>query len=143
MLAAFQSLRLREEVPRIIERTDNELITLNQKQLFDYSLDSEAEPIGLYRSLFYSIEKQQRNPRPGFGRPDLYDTGDFYNGFYVEVKSDSYLIYSRDSKANLLTEKYGDNIFGLNPTSKQQYVNETLYPSIAAYITAKTGLVLR
>lgn len=142
VLNNFKSLNIRTELPKIIQAGDDALITANQNQLYR-GKKSDGSDVGYYGSLTYAIDKEKRNSQPGFGKVDLYDTGDFYNGFFVEVKSDSYLIYSKDDKVGALVEKYTDDIFGLDSKNKDTFVNEVVYPGIKNYIEAKTGLVLR
>jgi hypothetical protein len=44
--------------------------------------------------------------------PDLYLNGDFYNGIDVEIADNEYSVYSKDEKADDLSDKYRD-ILGL------------------------------
>lgn len=56
----------------------------------------------------------------------LYDTGAFYRDMFVDVGSDVIEIDSMDSKSDELKEKYGERIFGLTKSSKEEYVDEAL-----------------
>lgn len=144
MLAKFKRLNLRNEVKRQVQQDySGELIALNQRQLFAQSVDSNNIPLRFYNSNFYAFEKEKRNPLPGFGRPDLYDTGAFYRAFVVRVNSNFYTIASTDKKTNLLTEKYGKDIFGLTEESKKEFVEGSLYTGIKRYVESITGLTLR
>lgn len=83
----------------------------------------------------YVDEKHSMNPRPGYGTPDLYLTGDFYEGMFMqEVKEDYAKIWSSDEKTNKLVTDgwkvpwnpstthpaYGLEIFELGEESLQQ-----------------------
>lgn len=63
-----------------------------------------------YRSIAYSKEKNNRNPKPPAGTPDLYDEGDFYRGIKFDTSFSTTEVdikfYSTDSKNDMLTEKY-------------------------------------
>lgn len=100
------------------------IITLNQFRLFDKSEDADGEPLEFYRSIAYSIIKNQINPSPGFGRPDLKDTGDFYRGFNLTVTEDEFEIDSTDEKSTMLKSKYGDKIFGLTNEELEAFSSE-------------------
>ena len=54
----------------------------------------------------------------------LYDTGDFYRAMFLDVGSDILEIESTDRKSEELQKKYGEKIFGLTTSSKQEYLQE-------------------
>lgn len=105
------------------EQSDN-IIFLNQYRLFNESEDTDGEPLEFYRSVAYSILKNQRNPSPGFGRPDLYDTGSFYRDFNLTVTDDEFEVDSNDEKSEMLKDKYGDKIFGLSESDMETFSGE-------------------
>lgn len=140
MYLRFKGLNLRKQVPIIIEQTKEEIIALNQRQLYNRSEDSEGQPLRFYASNAYAFAKEKRNSAPGFGRPDLYDTGSFYRQFVVKVSPTFYTVNSTDSKTKKLTAKYGRDIFGLSKESKAQYANEVLFTGIKRYVEQTTGL---
>lgn len=140
MLFGVQSIKLRDNLPVLIRNTSAEILTLNRFQLYNQSVDKNEEPLRLYGSLSYALEKNKMNPAPGFGRPDLYLTGSFQRAIYVEVNQTIIKVWSRDRKTDSLVAKYSDEIFGMTPKSKGKYAQETLYPAIKNYITAKSGL---
>lgn len=139
----FKRVNLRKQVPIILEQNKEELIALNQRQLYIKSQDSEEEPLQFYRSNGYADLKHRLNSSPGFGRPDLFLTGAFYKGFTVTVSPTFYIINSNDSKTQKLVAKYGPNIFGLSEESKAQFIEERLRKGIANHIYATTGLILQ
>lgn len=140
MLQKFQSLNLRSEVPRLIEQTSSTIEKLNKEQLYDSSIDRNGEPLRLYASLSYALEKNRRNPKPGFGRPDLFNEGSFFSQFFTVVGANTFETSSRDSKTSGLVAKYSTEIFGLTKENKSKYANETLFEGIKGYIIAKTGV---
>lgn len=139
----IERLNLKGELPNIIKATADTIIKYNHNQLYDFSIDSTSNPLAFYRSIAYSLEKNTRNPKPGFGRPDLKDTGAFYNGWFVELQGDILKIYSRDSKTPELVGKYGDDIFGLTKENKTKYSFGEFFEKVKEYITATTGFKFR
>lgn len=96
------------------------VIFLNQMQLFNDSEKADGESLREYASPSYALWKNSRNKGPGYGNPDLYDTGSFYRGFTLKVSGWEFEIDSTDSKSSDLKSKYGNTIFGLN----QQHLSE-------------------
>lgn len=139
MLQNVRSINLTEEVPKIIEQTSYEITVLNQEQMYS-GFDSNGNKIGAYRSKPYSEKKQIKNPKPGFGVPDLFVNGSFYKGMGVIVRKDTFEGNSVDVKTEKLIKDYGEDIFGLYDENKGKYANETLFGRVKDYITAKTGL---
>ena len=137
MLKRFQSIDLKAEISNIIDRTSQDLIQLNQSQLFDKGVNADNEELQPYTFLteFYKREKGQP-----FDRTTLKDTGAFYAGFNIKT-SDQFIIFdSTDSKTSDLEQKYGNRIFGLTPENKTAYSFGTFYDNVKRYISQKTGL---
>lgn len=139
MYNRVKRLDLRKQVPILIEQSADELIALNQRQLYNKSEDSEGIPLRFYANNGYAFYKEQLNSNPGFGRPDYRLTGAFYRGFYLSVTNSSYSIDSRDSKTAKL-EARSPKVFGLTNDSKSQYVQNTLFIGVKKYIEGITGL---
>lgn len=112
-------------IPDLVQETLTEqadvIITINQARLFNESEDTDGEPLEFYKSISYSIAKNEINPNPGFGRPDLYDTGSFYRDFNLTVTKDEFEVDSSDEKSNMLKNKYGDKIFGLSDSDLEMF----------------------
>ncbi len=121
MADRFKSLDLRANIPIMIEQTQEDVLDLNRAQLYERSVDNTGTPLRLYRSQPYALQKNRRNPKPGFGRPDLYETGAFFRGFYLRVGRNVFTISSRDGKTSDLVKKYTPNIFGLDEKSRTEY----------------------
>jgi len=136
----WKRVNLRKQVPIIIEQNKQELIDLNQSQVYQSSEDSFGEPLRFYSSNSYAFEKEKQNAAPGFGRPDLYLTGAFYRAFVVKVSPRFYEINSKDTKTKKLKSKYGEDIFGLTDENKGKFANETLFVGIRSYIESTTGV---
>jgi hypothetical protein len=73
----------------------------------------------------------------------LNDTGDFYQGIFVDVRDNTLVIDSGDSKTADLLDKYGEEIFGLTGEFKRTYVNDHLRPAFKQKIESATGLKMK
>lgn len=124
----IRSINLDQLKEQIISENEGIAVDMNKDQL-EQGLDSNNSYLRAYRSPAYAAYKNQLNPRPGFGNPDLLLSGDFYKGFTSEIKGDRMQIASSDEKNNKLKGKYGEDIFGLNPANTKQFkdVNRESY----------------
>jgi hypothetical protein len=68
------------------------------------------------------------NPKAG-GAVDLIFTGAFVDAMYLlKPKNGKYMFGNSDKKRNILKEKYGENIFGLNQTVFEKYQKDIIAP---------------
>jgi hypothetical protein len=145
MLANFRSIDLDQAVYSIVRSESKELINLNIDQL-KHGITSEGATISpYYRSKEYADEKHRINPFPGYGVPDLRNTGDFYRGFFIKVSKTIYELGSTDQKSDYLEGKYSKNggIFGINNENRTKFCKEVVRPRIISYIESKTGIRFR
>lgn len=138
----FSRLDLRSQVPIIIELTSEQIILLNQAQLYQSSMDSLGNNLGGYYFEWYEDLKKGLNPGLG-GLVDLYLTGNFYSGFFVRVEGGEIIIGSTDSKSDDLETKYGKAIFGLSDMSKAQYSLGVFFTGLRNYIEGVTGITMK
>ena len=122
-----------------IEETKDEIVKKQKEQLLQ-GLNAKGEKIGRYRSNKYARAKNQMNPLPGLGVPDLKLTGAFHAGINVTINTETFKTESTDSKGPDLEAKYGNEILGLNEESKDEYVKESLRPEFLKRIRKITGL---
>jgi hypothetical protein len=117
MSARWNSLSLHKEVNMTIRQTTGDIIKANQNQLLS-NKDSTGESLGGYALKSYEDMKKDMGQS---GVVDLKLTGDFYKGFQVDVQQDTFELDSTDSKTGKLEGKYGKDIFGLTPESRENY----------------------
>jgi hypothetical protein len=129
-----------EVAAQAIESTKPELVNLQEDQMMQ-GLNAKGEKIGRYRSQAYARRKNQMNPLPGFGVPDLRLTGSFHRGLGAIVQENSTTLTSDDSKADALAKKYGD-IFGLSPQKLAEY-RGVLQPKVVLELAKITGLKVK
>lgn len=89
-------------------------IKANQNQLLDGEDSKGNEITPSYVNDGYAKFKNQKNPRPGFGTPDVNNTGEFFSKFFMDIKGDNVLISSASRKLNFPSiQQYGKDIFGI------------------------------
>lgn len=119
-------------------RNEDSIVGLVRSQLYQGETgEGKLHPAyyGASYSSGYVDEKESMNPRPGYGQPDLYYTGGFYEGMYIqEAKETHAKVWSTDRKTNALVldgwavpwhpgdwhPEYGLEVFELNEESLQQ-----------------------
>lgn len=138
---ALVELDIETESVNSVINTDKEMADLNREQ-FEAGVSSEGKKISpKYRSKAYAELKNEMNPSAGMWNPDLILTGAFIQSISVEnITKDGFTIEASDSKSEQLSEKYGDEIFGLVSTQQEYYNKEVFFPDFSAAITQKTGL---
>jgi len=116
---------LNKEAIKVVVNHKQDIINLNQEQLLGTGTDKFGKQLKRYRSKSYAIRKNKRNPLPGLGVPDLYDTGASFEGMKIDIVDENkYSITSTDSKTKDLEKKYGKDILGLSVESKTEMIKE-------------------
>lgn len=140
MLRRVKSLGLERRITTIIQNTQPDAVKLNQNQLFLKGEDSEGNKLK-YLNPTYAIDKNKLNPLPGLFNADLFVTGQFYRGFYAQVKGGKSIIFgSTDSKSSKLEAQFGSKIFGLTKENKKVYAVQFVKRELFQQITQVTGL---
>lgn len=98
-------------IMNIVRRNEGFIVRLNKEQL-ESGMNADGVQLNI------------RNPYTAFTRAykgsstvDLLDEGDFHESFVIEYEYDEFYIYAKDIKVNVLTVKYGSEIFGLTEES--------------------------
>jgi hypothetical protein len=98
----------------IDKQVQDVLITLNtQDQMFTRGIDSNEDSLGQYSEVSVSVYGKPR------GHIRLYDTGNFYESFRIEVDDTGLTIKVDDTSIydEPLTEVYGIDILGLTESN--------------------------
>lgn len=138
----IQAVNIRATIVKSVDETKYAPVAFVRGQLH-YGEDKTGHQIApKYKSEGYAIAKEELNPVPGLGTPDLFVTGDFYNGIQEVVNATGYsfTIESNDEKAPKLELKYGEDIYGLNEENQGYYATEVLKPRLIINIKNELGL---
>lgn len=129
--------KLRLSLFKHLKRIDKELIDLNTKDQLLKGKDAEGDPIfsnarqrGTYSyttELISEGRKQEGDPYT------LFDSGDFFKGFYLNIEGDTVRIGSTDPKTFALVLEY-DNLFGLTDDNLQGVIDKELLPILQQHI---------
>lgn len=116
---------------KILSDYKDEIIYLNQEQL-SRGENTEGEVVGTY-----SVNTEQKYGGAELGKfaGDPYNfkwTGDFFRGFDIEFHDGHLEIFSRDSKAEMLEDKYGilGSLTGLNTSNRYILEYEFIKPEL-------------
>jgi len=104
-----------------IEDTAQQLEEVQRDQM-RIGENAEGKDIGKLRNRNYAKRKKAKGGKARFGVADLKNTGDFYDGIIAKVENKIIELTSTDKKTDLLEDKYGEVIFGLNENSKEDYI---------------------
>jgi len=113
------------KIESIVYQNKEQIIDLNREnQLFNMGIDSNGKNLLEYSQATISIKIQKKQP---IDRTTLFDTGEFYKGFFIKFNPSNYTleIWSSDKKTTKLIEKYGKDIFGLIPKNIE-YLDEKI-----------------
>lgn len=132
---------LKRDLPKILReiliRREQDVLKILKEEQLNKGIDSSGKVVGVYSPITeqISFEKQllgnsPRKPKIA-GQPyNFEDTGSFLDGFdmmFEDMKS--YSLFSRDSKAEFLKEKYGD-IDTLTKQNNERVNQEILRPEM-------------
>ena len=113
-MSALKSLNIRQMAIEAIEKNLRDMVSLNQSQLYEGKTTSgkRFRKYAKYKTADgreYADMKNQMNPRPGLGNPDLNLTGAFYRAIFAELEGDNFIMDSTDEKSGLLQSMYDGN----------------------------------
>lgn len=139
---AFAAVKLREDLPGIVQENGAALAELIKGQLIQGKLATGDTIAPSYASKYYAKKKFDLNSLAGYGNPDAKLSGNLYDAIEVTEKSvDEYNIDSTVEYAhNKSIEQYGPELLTPSEDSKQEFCDNALGPAISKYITEKTGL---
>lgn len=107
--------------------------------------DLEAEITEANKSMLWEGKKSDGNDMPPYARKSgkirLYDQGFFYQGFYVErTGSFPIVLNSGDDKRDMLVERYGETIFGLDKVAIAELAKDHILPAFVKKIKDELDL---
>lgn len=129
---------LEQEAYKILVEAEEIITALNTGQLYEGKTPKGQKLTPKYSRVRYARAKNELNPLPGFGTPDLKVTGDFYSEFYLTAKNQEFELHSSDFKTGFLEKKYGkENIFGLTVQNNKIVNYEIVLPRLMEWVLSK------
>lgn len=126
---------LEQEAYKILADVQDIITDLNKGQLIQGLTPKGQKLKPKYSRVKYARAKNQLNPLPGLGTPDLKLKGDFYSEFYLTAKNKEFTLHSSDFKTEFLIPKYGqENIFGLTVENNKIVNYEILLPRLLEWV---------
>lgn len=125
ILRRFQDFNARRIAMQAMAKTGDKMLDLNRDQLY-HGLKSDGHRMQRYRSKQYAQQKNEMNPLPGLGNPDLFLTGRTYESMEIDFNGEQIEYLMNDPYG--LREKYGDEIQGLHEKNKSFHARENLMP---------------
>ena len=119
ILDRLRSLDIHRAVKTTLGEGRELMLDLNRDQLMQ-GKRSDGSDITPEYTYFTRLRKMEQGANPDV--VSLYDTGDFQREMYLDVGNDTLEIDSMDDKSSELKDKYGEGIFGLDDTSRKEYV---------------------
>ena len=116
----LKSIEFNKIIQEGIFETKNEIVEYQKGQMLR-GLKSTGAIIGKYKNKDYAIKKANMNPLAGINNVDLRLTGEFQRNIKLKFFSSSFEIFSTDWKFEELSNKYGNEIFGLSVPYRAEY----------------------
>lgn len=138
ILNKFKALSEPEVIAETFERSVDAYSDENKKQLFE-GYNREGKRLQRYASNKYARVKNEMNPVPGLGNPDLFVTGAFTNSRRITISGNHIVTDFSDSKAPDLLQKYSD-IDGLGGQYRKEFIDKNIRPTFRQIIREKTNL---
>jgi len=117
---------LRLDIESILEdvflECRDDFLALQKAQMFSGTLNT-GDPI----TPPYVAQTARRK---GFSTPNLYNTGDFFQGIGVLVENRVVTVNSDVDYTKWIENRYGTDIWGLDQENMEKFVNETLLPAL-------------
>jgi hypothetical protein len=133
----FEALNTDDVLAKAFESSVDGFTAEQKKQLYA-GLNKEGGRLRKYRNNKYARVKNEMNPAPGLGNPDLFVTGAFYEGVEVKLAGQAIDIQSIDEKGPDLKEKY--HPFGLGGDYRKEFIDNVYQPNFRKEVKKRTGL---
>lgn len=131
----LDKLTLFNEGAVAVAKTEQGVRLLQESQLVFTGKNKENKTLKRYKSSSYARMKNEMNPFPGYGNPDLKKTGALLRGLkIINITQHEFDIISTDAKYPELLKKYGKEMFGLNKDSIVDYKKKYFQTEFVAQV---------
>jgi hypothetical protein len=129
-LQAFTEDDFDNAMLNIVAQNDNFAIDINTEEQLQKGIRSDGVNLPDYSPISVSVFGKRAGPMT------LKDTGEFYEGFYLDTSKWPIQFDSKDDKSAMLQDRYGHEIFGLTKENKTEFAKGYLLPDVQAFIRA-------
>lgn len=125
-----------------LNESQYEILAFNRGQLYAGQDNKGSLQSPIYAEERYAIHKEEENPVPGLGIPDLFVTGEYYNSLKLTVNQSQYnfTIFSEGVDYAAKLEAKWNKSYGLDPENTSYFANEILQPKIVIELKTQLGL---
>lgn len=120
-----------------MEEDRGQILREAKKNEFEFGLLPSFKKIGRYANEDYAAKKNAQNALAGYGNVDLIRTGAFVNSMFPVRSGRGFIFDASNDKKELLVEKYGKDILGLNQRTFYRIQREYYAEYIAKFIQQK------
>lgn len=124
---------MEEKILSIMKEEEHTIADMNIEQMMSGENADGSEIFPEYTERTKQIKEAKGQPSD---RVTLRDEGDFHQQMFIETSHFPVVFSSRDYKADMLKEKYGEGIFGLNKQNFQEMARENVLPRLQEYLKA-------
>jgi len=132
--------RLTKQIFDFIRVNEQNLVDIEKKRISVESKDILGSPIGFYSAKTEDISGgRKKEGEPFTGK----DSGDWFKGFYVEIKGDTFTFGSSDPKSSsiLRSESWlSDKLFGLTDKELEEVVSNEMLPFFIISVRKMLGI---
>ncbi len=129
-------LDLPKTIDEIILKNKSLIVGMLKLRLYNEGTDGDGNLIGYYAPSTI-LEKKANNQKTSF--ITLRDQGYFYQGMFLEIIKDEYIIDSIDAKTDLLVEVYGEAILELTQEQQENIIINIIDPALQVIIDNHIG----
>lgn len=146
LLERSERFNAEQAIKESIDVTSAEAVLLNLDQLLHGKTSKDGDVAPEYGSYSYAFYKFTKNNTRPFWSPDLKDTGDFYDGFFLSTAAldkGDFELDSFDGKTEKLTDRYSEDIFGLSAENAETYFGVYVIDHFALIVLRDLNLELK
>lgn len=124
---------LPEVIEGILKKHEGTILGMLKFRLFNFGTDGNDDLIGdgTYSEKTLASKKKKGQKTNII---TLRDTGMFYNSMFLEIDGSNYEVSSKDSKAAILVDSYGEAILDLTFKQQNDVVENIVDPDLQKYL---------
>lgn len=140
IIKVLKTIDVRESCIEAAVLTKDKIPPLIKGQLTQGKSGTGRKITPLYKNASYARKKYRMNPVPGYGVPDLYLSGGYYDTLDAKVDPEGITVESDKPYARYVDENYSGEVTKMARDSKEVFIEESYSPALADVIEKQTGL---